>query len=177
VLALVVGAGCGTVVSQGVSGVTGASARYFEIKGVGGETSLDRYKAVGVAAFDPSPMHGAVPAPMPEKVQVATVRQLTESKMFASVTPGAPPAGGLLVRGKFVDFDPGGSGLRAVGFGVNPFLTAQIELVDTGSNQVVGEAMVTGTVKSIVRTGLDELADGVGKAVKGLVERHRTKPD
>ena len=75
-----------------------------------------------------------------------------------------------------MDFDPGGSGLRAVGFGVNPFVTAQIELVDGGSGKVLGVAMVTGTVKSAVRTGLDELADGMGKAIKGLVEQHHSKP-
>jgi len=178
VLALLVGTGCiGTAAKQAVYGVTGASARYYEINSAGGETSLYRFNAVGVAPFDPSPLRGAVPAAIPGKVQAAAVRHLTESKMFAAVTPGTPPAGGLLIRGKFMDFDPGGSALRAVGFGVDPFLTAQVELVDTRSNQVVGVAMVTGTVKSAVRTGLDELADGVGKAVKGLVERHHTKPE
>ncbi|MBL7139377.1 MAG: DUF4410 domain-containing protein [Planctomycetes bacterium] len=178
VLALVVGTGCiGTAAKQAVYGVTGASARYYEIKSAGGETALDRFNAVGVAAFDPSPMQGAVPAAIPQKVQAAVVKHLTESKMFPAVTAGTPPAGGLLVRGKFMDFDPGGSALRAMGFGVDPFLTAQIELVDAGSNQVIGMAMVTGTVKSAVRTGLDELADGVGKAVKGLVERHHSKHD
>jgi hypothetical protein len=31
---------------------------------------------------------------------------------------------------------------------------------------------VTGTVKSAVRTGPRELAEGIGKAVKGLLETH-----
>ena len=39
-----------------------------------------------------------------------------------------------------------------------------------------GEAMVTGTVKSAVRTGATELADGVAKAVTGLLEAHMKRP-
>ena len=39
-----------------------------------------------------------------------------------------------------------------------------------------GEAMVTGTVKSAVRTGATELADGVAKAVTGLLEAHMNRP-
>jgi len=175
-LALVAASGCTTGIKQAYHAAVGASARYYEVKNVGGPTALDRFNAVGVERFDPSPMRGAVPAQVPEKVQAATMRHLTETEMFGRVTAGAPPAGGLLVRGKFMDFDPGGSALRAVGFGVDPFVTAQIELVDAGSGGVLGVAMVTGIVKSAVRTGIDELADGMGKAVKGLVERHHTKP-
>ena len=40
------------------------------------------------------------------------------------------------------------------------------------SGKVLGMAMVTGTVKSAVRTGAKELAAGVAKAVKGLLEAH-----
>jgi len=174
---LVAGPGCvGTAAKQAISGVTGASARYYEVDSIGGETALDKYSAVGVETFDTAPMRGVIPSALPAKVQQAIVKHLTETKMFQTVKAAPPPAGGLLIRGKFMDFDPGGSALRAVGFGENPFATAQIEVVDTGANKVLGVAMVTGTVKSVVRTGTDELADGVGKAVKGLVERHHTKP-
>ena len=175
VLAVVAASGCMTGVKQVYHTATGASARYYEVKSLGGPTALDRFAAVGVQKFDTSPMLGAVPASFAAQVQTAVVGKLIETKMFRTVTKVAPVGQGLLIRGKFVDFDSGGSGLRAVGFGVNPFLTAQIELVDTGSNRVLGVAMVTGTVKSAVRTGTKELADGLGKAVKGLVERHHTK--
>jgi hypothetical protein len=96
--------------------------------------------------------------------------------MFESVgpAPGARPA--LLIRGQFIDYDPGGSPARVVGLGGNPFLTAQIQLVDADSGQVLGIAMVTGTVKSAVRTGMKEMADGVAKAIEGLVKQHHTKP-
>lgn len=175
VLAAVAACGCTTGLKQVYYGATGASARYYEVQNLGGSSVLDRFTAVGVEGFDTSPMLGAVPSSFVGPVQAAIVRQLTETKMFQSVTKGAPGRGGLLIRGKFTDFDPGGSSLRAVGFGVNPFLTAQVQFVDTGSNRVLGVAMVTGTVKSAVRTGSAELADGVGKAVKGLVEHHHTK--
>ncbi len=174
-LALAAASGCGTAAKQALHTVTGASARYYEIQNAGGQAALDRFRAVGVEAFDPSPLRGAVPAQAPEKVQAAVTKHLAETEMFGQVTAGAPPAGGLLIRGKFMDFDPGGSGLRAVGIGEHPFLTAQVELVDAGSGKVIGVAMVTGTAKSAVRGSLDDVADGVGKAVKGLVERHHTK--
>lgn len=175
VLALVVASGCGSALKQAGGAVVGASARYYEVKNLGGKTSLDRFTTVGVERFDTSPMLGAVPSSLAGLVQTAIVKRLAATKMFGRAARGAPTRGGLLIRGKFVDFDPGGSSLRAVGFGVNPFLTAQIQVIDTRSNRVLGVAMVTGIVKSIVRTGPSELADGVGKAVKGLVEQHHTK--
>jgi len=177
VLTLATTAGCTTGLKQAYHGVMGASARYYEVKSLGGQTALDRYTTVGVERFDTSPMLGAVPSSLANLTQTAVVGKLVETKMFGSVVKGAPSGGGLLIRGKFVDFDPGGSALRAVGFGTNPFLTAQIELIDTTSNRSLGVAMVTGIVKSAVRTGTTELADGVGKAVKGLIERHHTKAE
>jgi len=175
VLAAVAATGCMTGVKQVYHTAAGASARYYEVQSLGGSSALDRFTVVGVEGFDTSPMLGAVPSSFVGPVQTAIVRKLTETKMFQSVTKGTPGRGGLLIRGKFMDFDSGGSSLRAVGFGVNPFLTAQIQCIDTASNRVLGVAMVTGTIKSAVRTGSGELADGVGKAVKGLVEHHHTK--
>lgn len=176
VVAAVAASGCvGTAAKQAYYGVTGASSRYFEVRGLGGPTVLDRYQAVGVEGFDTAPMLGAVPTAMVPLVQAAVVEKILETRMFPTVGKEAPGAGGLLIRGKFVDYDTGGSALRAVGFGVDPFLTAQIEIVDTAANQVIGVVMVTGTVESAVRTGPQELAEGLGKAVKGLFERHHTK--
>ncbi len=162
--------GCGTAVKQGFATVTGASARYYEIKKVGPETALNGYRSVRVETFDTSPMRGAIPAALPAMVKSAIEGKVAEMKHMT----GGDPA--LVVRGKFMDYDPGGSALRAVGFGVNPFLTAQIELVDAAGGQVKGVAMVTGTVKSAIRMGEGELADGVAKAVKKLIEEHAKQP-
>jgi len=174
-LAVMAAPGCMKAAEQGMYTVAGATPRYLEVQDLAGPTILDPFKAVGVEPFDASPMLGRVPPAIVPETQASVAEKLAETRMFATVIRGAPPAGGLAIRGKFVDFDPGGSALRAVGFGVNPFLTAQIELIDTGANRRIGVAMVTGTVKSAVRTGTKELADGVAKAVKGLVERHHTK--
>jgi hypothetical protein len=174
--AVAVGSGClGTAASQAYYGATGASARYFEIRSLGGSTSLDRFEMVTVEPFDAAPMLGIIPPEFPPEVRAAIIRRLTEMRVFKRVGTGPAGAAGLLIRGKFVDFDTGGSALRAVGFGVNPFLTAQIEIVEASTGRVLGIAMVTGTVKSAVRTGPQEVSDGVGKAVKGLFERHHTK--
>jgi hypothetical protein len=60
-------------------------------------------------------------------------------------------------------------------YGTDPTLTAQIELVDAQTNKPVGVAMVTGTVKSVVRADPKEMASGVSKAVKGLLLAHMTR--
>jgi hypothetical protein len=177
VLGLGLSAGCvSTVAKQAYYGATGASARYFEMNALGGDTSLDAYTAVGVERFTTDLMGSAVPPALPEMAQQAIIKRLQEMKVFASVTAGAPAGKGLIIRGRYHDYDSGGSALRAVGFGVDPFLTAQIHVIDAQTNKVIGVAMITGTTKSAVRVGESELADGVGKAVKGLFERHHSKP-
>jgi erythromycin esterase-like protein len=51
-----------------------------------------------------------------------------------------------------------------------------IEIVDGDTMQVLGIAMVSGTVKSAIRTGMKEQADGVAKAIEDLLKQHHTKP-
>lgn len=168
--------GCMTAASQAYSTVTGASPRFYELQDVGGPAVLDGYPSAAVAPFDPSPMLGAIPPEVPAETQRATIAQLEKSKLFAGVgaQPAARPA--LLVRGKFMDYDPGGTPLRVVGFAGNPFLTAQVELVDAGTGKVLGVAMCTGTIKSVARTGVSQLAEGVAKAVEGWLKHHHSKP-
>jgi len=167
-------AGCiGTAARQAYYGVTGASSRYFEIRSLGGPTSLLAYRSAQVESFDPSPMLGAIPQDVTAAVRPAVAAKLAELDAFRA--GGGKPT--LLIRGKFMDYDGGKSPLRAVGFGVDPFLTAQVEILNADTKQVLGIAMVTGTVKSAVRVGPDELADGLAKAVKGLLESHMKKPE
>ena len=157
--------------------VVGPNSQYYEIDELGGATALDGYKAVGVETFVTAPMRGRIPARFPASVQQAIVKHLAETKMFSAVTAGAPPAGGLAIRGRFMNFSPGGYDPRAVGGRLNALVNAQIEMVDTGS----GIAIVRGMVKSALRPGAkekeEELANGVAKAVKGLLEAHMTKPE
>jgi hypothetical protein len=163
--------GCGTIASQAYYGATGASGRYFEVKALEGPSALDRFQAVQVEAFDPSPMMGSIPSDVLAEVQPAVISRVTGMKLFTEVGERATAKPVLVVRGKFVDYDPGSSVVRAV-YGANPTLTAQIELVDPSSRQVIGVAMVTGTVKSVVRAGRGELAQGMSKAVRGLLSAH-----
>jgi len=169
--------GCGTVARQTYYGATGASARYSVLRSPGGPGSLDRFTTVSVGLFEASLMPGAIPAEVPPMVQTAILLRLMETKAFARVERDRAARTGLLVRGRFHDYDNQGSALRAVGFGTDPFLTAQVELVDAASGRVLGLAMVTGTVKSAVRTGHRELADGLAKAVRGLLAQYVTRLD
>lgn len=169
--ALTVTAGCAsTAVKQAYYTTTGASARYYEVESLGAETSLLAYSSVQAEPFDTSPMRGAIPERTAARVVKAVETRANELDAF----PGGEPV--LRIRGKFHDYDPGGSAVRVVGFGTNPFLTAQIEVVDAQSGEVLGVAMVTGTVKSGVRVGPEEMADGVGKAVKALLKSHAKVP-
>jgi hypothetical protein len=166
-------AGClSTAAKQAYYTGTGASARYFEVLPLGGEQSLLLYRSVRVEDFDPSPMRGAVPSDMVGRVKAAIAARTRE---ILSLAPGGEPA--LVIRGRFHDYDSGGSALRVVGFATDPFITAQIEIADAQTGKVLGVAMVTGTVRSGLRTGPDEMADGIGKAVKALLQSHMKVPE
>jgi hypothetical protein len=168
--------GCLTAVGQGLSTASGASPRFYELRYISGPQALDAYKSVSVQAFDSSPLLGALPPDMVADVQNTTIDRLKDSRMFESVSPTASVKPVLIIRGKFADYEPGGSALRAVGFAGNPYVTAQIELVDGDTGRVLGVAMVTGTVKSIIKTGGETMANGVAKAIRGLVAQHHSKP-
>jgi hypothetical protein len=172
---LAVSSGCiGTIAKQAYYGATGASGRYFEIRDLGGSFALDRYQGVQVEPFDPSLMLGAIPSDVVGAVQPDIIERLTKAKVFAEVGARVSAKPALIIRGKFMDYDPGSSAVRAV-YGTDPTLTAQIELVDAETHQTLGIAMVTGTVKSVVRANPREMASGVSKAVQGLLSAHMTR--
>ncbi|GAH64395.1 unnamed protein product, partial [marine sediment metagenome] len=159
-----------------------ASSRYFEIRNLGGPTSLLAYRSAQVEPFDPSPMLGAVPQDVVAAVRQAVAGKLAEIETFQ--TGGGKPT--LLIRGKFMDYDSVyvyvndmnvNSALRDFGFDVDPFLTAQVEIVDVDTKRVLGVAMVTGAMKRVGLVKPEQLAEGVGKAVKGLLEAHMKKPE
>jgi len=172
---LAVSSGCiSTIAKQAYYGATGASGRYFEVRDLGGSGVLDRYQGVQVEPFDPSLMLGAIPSDVVSTVQPDIIERLTKTGVFAEVGAKVSARPALIIRGRFMDYDPGTSAARAV-YGTDPTLTAQIQLIDAETNQVIGVAMVTGTVKSVVRANPKELASGVSKAVKGLLSAHMTR--
>ena len=170
-----VSSGClGTIASQAYYGTTGASARFFELRDAGGPGALDRYQGVQVESFDPSLMLGAIPSDVVSAVQPDIIERLRRTGVFAEVGAKVSAKPALIIRGKFMDYDSGSSAARAV-YGTNPTLTAQIELIDAETNRTIGVAMVTGTVKSVVRADPKELASGMSKAVQGLLSTHMTR--
>jgi Domain of unknown function (DUF4410) len=171
---LVMATGCTTIAKQGYYGATGAASRYFEVRDLGPIGTLDRFAAVQVDPFDPSLMLGAIPPDVSSAVQPHIINQLVKSGLFTQVAAKATVRPALVIRGKFMDYDPGGSAVRAV-YGTNPMLSAQIEIVDADSGRVLGVAMVTGTIESVVRTSPTELGAGIGKAIKGLLAAHMTR--
>jgi len=171
---VVISGGCGAVATQTVGGITGASGRYFEIRSLGAGSALDRFAAVQVEAFDPSPMLGAIPNDIFGPVQPEIIDRLAKSGLFSQVAAKASVRPALIIRGKFMDYDPGGSTVRVV-YGVNPMLSAQIEISDADTGRVLGVTMVRATVTSVVRTGPSEQGLGLGKAIKDLLASHTTR--
>ena len=172
---LAVSSGCiSTIAKQAYYGATGASGRYFEVRDLGSSFALDRYQGVQVEPFDPSPMLGAIPADVVSAVQPDIIERLAKAGVFTQVGATVSARPGLIIRGKFMDYDPGSSAVRAV-YGTDPTLTAQIQIIDAETNKVLGVAMVTGVVKSVVRANPREMASGVSKAVKGLLAAHMTR--
>ena len=172
---LAVSAGCiSTIAKQAYYGATGASGRYFEIRNLGSSFALDRYQGVQVEPFDPSLMLGAIPSDVVSAVQPDIIERLRRTGVFAEVGAKVSAKPALIIRGKFMDYDSGSSAARVV-YGTNPTLTAQMELIDAETNRTIGVAMVTGTVKSVVRANPKELASGMSKAVQGLLSTHMTR--
>ncbi len=163
----------GSYKGEDVTMTEGGSWR-LEIRNLGGPTSLLAYRSVRVEKFDTSLMRGAVPRDMLAEVRPAIQAKVAELEPFAGGR-GAKPV--LVIRGRFLNYDPGGSVPGPVELIRKPSLTAQIELVDGASNKVLGTAMVTGMFKSALRPGAKELANGMAKAVKGLLEAHMKKPE
>jgi len=172
---LTVSSGClGTVATQAYYGATGASGRYFEIRDLGGSSALDRYHGVQVEPFDPSLLLGAIPPDVVAAVQPDIVERLRKTGLFEEAGANASAKPTLIIRGKFMDYDPGSSAARAV-YGTDPTLTAEIEFIDAETHRTLGVAMVTGIVRSVVRANPKELASGMSKAVKGLFSVHMTR--
>jgi hypothetical protein len=65
------------------------------------------------------------------------IERLTKANVFAEVGARASAKPTLIIRGRFMDYDPGSSAVRAV-YGTDPTLTAQIELVDAQTNKTIG---------------------------------------
>jgi len=172
---LAVSSGCvSTLAKQAYYGATGGSGRYFEIKDLGTRSALDQYQGVEVEPFDPSPMLGAIPSDVTGAVQPDIIAQLTKARIFSEVGAKVSARPTLVIRGKFMDYDPGSSVARAV-YGADPSLTAQVELIDAQTRQPIGIAMVTGTNKSVVRASARQMASGLSKAVKGLLLAHTSR--
>jgi hypothetical protein len=56
-----VSSGCSTVAKQALYAVTGASGRYFELKSVGSDTAMDKFKVVQVKDFKTDALLGTLP--------------------------------------------------------------------------------------------------------------------
>ena len=99
------------------------------------------------------------------------IEELARTKSLAEVGPQVAGRPALIVRGRFADYNPGGSAVRAI-YGKNPTLTAEVELVDADTGRSLGETRASGIVKSVVRASPTGMASGVGKGVKKFILAH-----
>ena len=158
--------GCSMAVKQAYHGVKGASGKFYEVKIVDVDV-LESYSAVRVEPFT-NDLGERVPQTVIDRVN-EIVPQAVESSGFFGEDGQM-----LTIKGRIIHYN-GKSGLSgSVGsvIGGGEECVCRVELLDSSSGNLVGEAVCWGVVKSAVRRGSTELAIGVGKGVvKWLEER------
>ncbi len=158
--------GCSMAVKQAYYGVRGSSGKFYEIKVVDADV-LGQYETV---RFDPftNELGDHVPQKIIDRVNESVPEALQDSELFSDSGKE------LVVQGRIVHYT-GKSGLfGAVGsvLSAGEQCVCRVQLVDSASQSVIGEAVCWGEVKSAVRRGSNELAQGLGKGiVKWLAER------
>lgn len=185
-ISLTLSMGCSRAVSEGVHGVMGSSGKIVKIQGEDariGQISRD-YGAVTVEPFGndvgavvPQPFLDVVHTVIQNKLQlrdrsaVETVKFKKKEELGPFFTGPADKT--LILRGKVIQYDQGSLQDKAM----SPMDEAicRVQFIDGATQEVIAEANCTGRSKSVVRTGPNELADGVAKAIKKFLKPPKEK--
>lgn len=178
--------GCSRAISEGVHGVMGSSGKIVKIQGDDtriGQITRD-YGAVSVEPFGndvgqvvPQPFLEVVHTVIENKLQLRD-RSAMETVKFKKKEDLGPFFTGpadkkLIIRGKVIQYDQGDLKDKAM----SPMDEAicRVQFVDGTSGEMIAEANCTGRSKSVVRTGPNELADGVAKGIKKFLAPPKEK--
>jgi len=175
------GPGCGRGIKEGLYAFTGSSGDAALISGSPEQIALltTRYGSCQVEPFTnqvgeicPTEFLDQLPPNIENELQYQS-RSFTETiegKDEQEVGPlfTGPKNKNLLITGSVIHYDVGDLGDKVL----SPLDEAicRIQLVDPLSGNVLCQANITSRAKSSIRTGTQELAHGIAKGIKKLLE-------
>lgn len=156
--------GCFTAAKQAYYGVTGASGKFYELEVIDGDR-LATYRSFTIEPFDNS-LGPHLPGDVLAAINAQLSQRLADSKLFY------PDGKALKITGTVTHYT-GKSGLQG---SVGSLLGGQecvcrVQLRDAETGEIIGEAMCWATVKSAVRQGPGEFANGLGKGIAKWVSK------
>lgn len=173
--------GCTRSISEGVHALTGSSGKFVFIQGNKELASqlAGQYGAVQVEPFQndvgevcSQEFLDRLPETITEDLQYAS-RSITDKVKGVSKEEIGPFFTGpadktLVIKGRVIQYDIGGVVDKAAG----PLDEAicRVQFVDGRTGTLLAEGNCTGRVKSSVRTGPQELAKGVAKAIRKILK-------
>lgn len=163
-LGALVSTGCTTAAKQAYYGVTGASGEFYELAVVDSD-ALATYERVRVEPFT-NALGPHTPESVIAEVNRNLPRYLKEEGLFG------PEGRELVITGEIKHY----TGQSGLGGSVASILggmvcVCRVQLRDGETNELLGEAMCWGEVKSALRRGSEEFGRGVAKGVAKWIER------
>ena len=162
-LAVSAGGCISRAIKEGVGAARGARGSHADVKAVvGGSSALAGYDNFELGDIQDDFSH--TPRELFSALRTNFASELAKSKL--------PTAGSrtLLIRGKIIHFELSGSFGHA--FGPLEQVIARIELVDKASGRVLGSANCVGRTNESNTSGVIKKAEGLAKAIVGLVKKH-----
>jgi len=157
--------GCTTAAKQAFYTAVGAQGKFYELKAVD-PNLLASYRSIRVDPFT-NELGQRVPRAVVTEVNDQTPKAIADSALFY---PEGKP---LRVRGTIIHYT-GRSGLKGSAMSVigsSEECVCRVQLLDGDSDDLIGEAVCWGAVKSAVRRGSGELGIGVGKGVAKWIRK------
>jgi hypothetical protein len=140
-----------------------------------GPAALMEYQNVRIERFS-SQIGSALPGYTTGVIHDAVVREMVKKpKLYNLVSPESQKKSTLIIRGQIIHYQAS-SGISSV-FSSFSQLICRVELVDAASGKIIGQANCVGLSKAIARSGIEELSEGVAKAVKKWLTTSPKKND
>lgn len=174
-------AGCSRGIKEGFYGITGSSGKIVLIQGDEADIRqlADRYGSVTVEPFTndigqacPPEFLSALPDSIAEQLRYrsASFGERIKGKDDEDQGPffTGPADKSLLISGRVIQYETGDLAGKALG----PMEEAicRVQVHDGQTKNILAEANCTGRVKSSIRTGANEMAQGVAKAMRKMLQ-------
>jgi hypothetical protein len=186
-LILVIGAaGCSRGISEGVHALTGSSGKAMLIQGDPVEVAKisTQYGTMKIEPITsdigqacPEAFLNALPGAIEEQLRYRdpSIGERVKQKHKEDLGPflTGPADRILVIKGRVTYYESGS--LKEKAMGPLDEAICRVQFVDGANGTMLGEANCNGRVKSSVRTGPQELAKGIGKAIKKLLKSDEKK--